>query len=139
MSELFSRKMTFTLNEKDQRNVRILFICRIILWCIAFAGFVYWAYWSFELYHEGIWDEHDYATILRPILAKGMLISIVSIVISLILRKISDMIKYRAEQEILAGETALVNPELLAKEENRTATGAKPNKYSKTKKLQMKD
>lgn len=139
MSELLSRKMTFTLNEKDRRNVRILFIIRIILWCIAFGAFVYWAYWSFNLYHQGIWDEHDYASALRPIFAKGVFISLGAIAISFILRKISDMIKYRAEQEIMASETMLANPELLAKEENRTTTGTKPNKYSNTKKLQLKD
>lgn len=95
-NNLFSRKMTFTLNEEDKKTVRILFISRIIMWVIAAGGFLYWVYWSFELYREGILDEHEYATALRPILYRGLIISLIAIVISLILRLVSDIIKKRA-------------------------------------------
>ena len=39
-NNLFSRKMTFTLNEEDKKTVRILFISRIIMWVIAAGGFL---------------------------------------------------------------------------------------------------
>ncbi len=106
MSQNYSRKMTFTLKEDDKRTVRILFGFRIFLWCVALGGFIYWAYWSFELYHQGIMDEHEYATILRPILARGVAITVVAVVVSFILRRVSDGIKRRAEIEDMKAREA---------------------------------
>ena len=73
--------------------VRILFIIRIILWIIAVAATFYWIVWSFKLYQMGIFEVHEYSSHLRPILAKGLFIAVVSICLSFILRSISDKLK----------------------------------------------
>lgn len=101
MSDNFSRKMTFTLSKEDQSAVRILLAFRIVCWCVAIGAFLFWAYWSFELYNRGINDEHEYATALRPVFATGVFISLRAIVISLVLRTVSDVIKRKAEKKEL--------------------------------------
>ena len=77
--------------------VRILFAVRVALWIIAAAAAFYWIYWSFKLYDLGFYDVHEYSSRLRPILGRGLLISLVSICISFILRAVSDKIKKRKE------------------------------------------
>ncbi len=75
------------------KAVRVLFVIRIILCIIAAAATFYWIFWSFKLYHMGIFDVYEYSSYLRPIMGKGLLIAVVSICLSLILRSISDRIK----------------------------------------------
>jgi len=78
----------------DKTNtIKKLFYCRICLWVIALVSTIYWIYYSFYLYSIGIMDEHEYATALRPVFAKALLISLVAVGISFILRRISDNIK----------------------------------------------
>ena len=78
--------------------VRVLLAVRVALWVIAAAASFYWIYWSFKLYDLGFYEVHEYSSRLRPILWKGLLISLVSICISFILRAISDKIKKRKEK-----------------------------------------
>ena len=77
--------------------IRTIYIFRIILWITAAAATYYWIYWSFKLYSLGYFDVHEYSSYLRPIFAKGLLISFVCICMSFILRGISDHIKKKDE------------------------------------------
>ena len=70
-----------------------MFIIRIILWIVAAAATYYWISWSFKLYNMGIYDVHEYSGYLRPVFAKGLIIAVGCICLSLILRKISDTLK----------------------------------------------
>jgi len=73
--------------------VQVLFVIRIILCIIATIATFYWIVWSFKLFDMGIYDVHEYSSYFRPIFGKGLLISVASICLSLILRSISDRIK----------------------------------------------
>lgn len=82
--------------KKIEKKVRILFICRIIMWLICAGGCFYWIVWSFKIYQMEEYqpfDVHTYATAFRPYFNLGITISLVSITISLILRLISDRFK----------------------------------------------
>lgn len=82
-----------------KKHVRVLFICRVILWIISLAATVYWIVWSFKIYKDlgdpntGLVDETVYSPILRPKLYAGLIITVVSLTISSALRKISDLAK----------------------------------------------
>ncbi len=65
----------------------------MICWSIALGASIYWIKWSFKLYELGFVDDHDYALHFRPIFAKGLLISVAAIGVSLILRYVSDKLK----------------------------------------------
>ncbi len=75
------------------RSVKVLFCIRIALWISALVLTLHWVYVSFDLYAKGIFDPHEYATILRPILYRDFLASLACVIISFILRGISDKIK----------------------------------------------
>ena len=77
----------------EDKKIKTMFICRVILWIVALIATIYWIYWSFHLYTLGYMDEHEYAAVFRPIFAKGLFTSLVAIGISFILRRISDNIK----------------------------------------------
>lgn len=88
------------MNAQELNTIKKLFYCRICLWVIALVSTIYWMYWSFHLYTLGYEDEHTYATMLRPIFTKALLLSLVAIGISFILRKKSDNIKDTAKYRI---------------------------------------
>lgn len=78
----------------DKTNtIKRLFYIRICLWFVALVSTIYWMYYSFHLYSIGIVDEHEYASALRPVFAKALLISLIAVGVSFILRRISDNIK----------------------------------------------
>lgn len=77
----------------SKQKIKVLFGCRICLWVTALIATVYWIYWSFHIYSFGVMDEHEYAVLFRPIFAKALLVSVGAIVLSFILRSISDHIK----------------------------------------------
>ena len=68
--------------EKAKKTIKILFIIRIVLWVIAFAATAYWIYYSFHLYSIGIFLSEEYSPLLRPVLYKGLLIAVVSLVVA---------------------------------------------------------
>ncbi|MGN0425402.1 MAG: hypothetical protein ACI4FY_08800 [Acetatifactor sp.] len=76
-----------------RKTVKILFGIRIVLWMVAAGATAYWIYWSMHLYTLGFENEHEYAKALRPILSKGLMISVAAILVSFLLRSISDKIK----------------------------------------------
>ena len=78
---------------KKEKVVKGIFIIRIVLWIIALCATIYWIYWSFKLYTMGIYNEYEYAANLRPIFTKGILISVGAVIISFILRAVSDKMK----------------------------------------------
>ena len=78
---------------KQEKWIKIILAIRIALAAGAIGATIYWIYWSFELYDLGYLDEHVYATALRPIFGRGLLISVICSVLGLILRAISDRIK----------------------------------------------
>lgn len=73
--------------------VKIIFAIRMVLWLGAAAATAYWIRFSFLLYQMGFEDEHQYATALRPVFYKGVLIAIACVCLSFIFRSISDRIK----------------------------------------------
>ena len=79
--------------KKQNKAVRILFLVRAFLWVTALAATAYWIYWFFQLYHLGYYDPYEYSGLLRPILTRGLLVSLVCLGISLILRGVSDRLK----------------------------------------------
>ena len=81
-----------------EKRVKIIFGCRVILWIIALAVTIHWIRYSFKLYEMGIYDVHEYATYMRPVLYKGLIISVACICISFLLRAISDRIKKRIQE-----------------------------------------
>ena len=85
--------------EELQKKVRILFICRACLWTIAAGASIYWIYWSFKLYEIGIHEVHEYATVLRPKLYGGLVLSFACIALSFWLRHKSE--GYRKQQKDL--------------------------------------
>ena len=82
-----------SMKEKAEKQVKILFICRIIMWIIALVATIYWMYVSFKIYADGIFDAFSYAEILRPVFYPCVIISVAAIAVSFILRWISDKIK----------------------------------------------
>lgn len=79
---------------KDElKSVKILFCCRAFLWLVAAVSTGYWMYLSCKLYAIGIHDVHEYAQHFRKPFYTCVIIAVVAIVISLILRSISDKIK----------------------------------------------
>ena len=83
-----------------EKKIRILFICRIVMWVICAAGCAYWIYWSFKLYMIMEFEVHAYATAFRPHFNLGITISLVSITISLLLRLKSDSYKKAMRKEM---------------------------------------
>ena len=81
------------MSNKAEKTVKILFICRIVMWITALVPTIYWIYLSFKIYADGIFDAYSYAEILRPVFYPCVLISVAAIIISFILRRISDGIK----------------------------------------------
>ena len=81
-------------NHKDyMKAVKLIFAGRIVMWITALGFTVHWLYWSFYLYQQEIFEVGQYAAIFRPILYKDLAVSIACVVISFILRRISDTIK----------------------------------------------
>ena len=68
--------------EKAKKTIKVLFIIRVVLWAIAFGATAYWIYYSFRLYSLGIHLPEEYSPLLRPVLYKGLLIAVVSLVIA---------------------------------------------------------
>lgn len=83
---------------EQKKSVQVLFILRMFCWITAASATLYWIWWSFHLYNIGIHDVHEYAENLRPVFGWGLFIALVSVIISFILRAISDEIK-RQEKE----------------------------------------
>ena len=81
--------------EETLKKIKIVMIIRVCLWLVAAAATIYWMHWSFEIYEMGIHEVHSYATLLRPRMYAGLRTSILSIILSLILRRISDELKKR--------------------------------------------
>lgn len=79
--------------EKAKKTIKIIFGIRILLWIVAFIATMYWAVWSFKIYAMGIYDAYEYAAMLRPVITKGLIISVVCIVVCFVLRHISDTLK----------------------------------------------
>lgn len=75
------------------KSVKILLGCRIVLWLVALGSTIYWIHYSFKLYSIGVHDVYEYASYFRPVFSKALLVTFISLVISYILRGISDRIK----------------------------------------------
>ena len=76
-----------------EKAVKIILGIRAVLWSLATIFTIHWIYWSFKLYDQGTFDPHDYATALRPIMYKDLIITFVIICLSFLLRHVSDTIK----------------------------------------------
>lgn len=79
--------------EKARKSIKVIFGIRIALWVVALVATVYWIVWSFKIYAMGIYDAYSYAEMLRPVITKGLIISVLSIIICFVLRHISDTLK----------------------------------------------
>lgn len=81
-----------------ETKVKIIFGCRIVLWIVALVVTAHWIRYSFKLYEMNIYDVHEYATYMRPVLYKGLVTAFLCICLSFILRAISDRIKKRIKE-----------------------------------------
>ena len=79
--------------KKVMIKIRVMFAARILLWLIALISTIYWISYSFELYKQEIFDPHDYATLLRPVLYICLAIAFVSICISFVLHARTKKLK----------------------------------------------
>ena len=86
-TEIKKENETDITPEKDQakKTIKIFFVIRIVLWVVAFGATAYWIYYSFHLYSIGIHLPEEYSPLLRPVLYKGLLIAVVSLVIAALL------------------------------------------------------
>lgn len=81
------------MQKKTKTQITILFLCRLFLWIVAFGATVYWVRFSIQLHENGIFDPHEYATALRPVLYTCVIISVVAVVISFVLYARSAKLK----------------------------------------------
>ena len=65
--------------KKDEKQIRILFIIRIILWIVALVPTVYWIWYSVKLTNDGIFDPTEYATLFRPVFYTCIIISVAAV------------------------------------------------------------
>ncbi len=78
---------------KPQTQIKIIFALRICLWIVALFATVWWMYYSVKLHIDGIYDVHEYATALRPILYGCVAVAIAAVAISFGLHVLSVKIK----------------------------------------------
>ena len=81
------------MQKKTKTQITILFLCRLFLWIVALASTVYWIRFSVKLHEDGIFDPHEYADTLRPVLYTCLIISVVSVCISFLLYARSAKLK----------------------------------------------
>ena len=102
MEFLIGRGGTVVDQEKAKKQIKQLFMIRVCLWVAAFISTCVWIWYSWELYRQEIFDPHEYATRLRPVLYICLGIAIVSIIVSFILHakssKIKRQLKFYVEQ-----------------------------------------
>ena len=81
------------MKKKAEIQIKIIFVVRILLWVTAFASTAYWIWYSFKLYHDGIFLPEDYSPLMRPVLYRGVIIAVAAIVLSFVLRSVAVKIK----------------------------------------------
>lgn len=81
------------MKKKAEIKIKIIFGIRIFLWVTAFASTAYWIWYSFKLYNDGIVLPEEYSPLLRPVLYRGIIISVAAIVLSFVLRSVARKIK----------------------------------------------
>lgn len=87
-------KVTAEQLEKAKTAIKNIFIIRATLWVIALGATIYWIAVEYDLRcRQFIFDPYEFAGIFRPIFYTCLVITIVAIVISFILRKITLEIK----------------------------------------------
>lgn len=83
--------------KETDRRVFTLFCFRILMWITALCANIYWIYWHFHLYAMEIFDVHEYAALFRFRFYNALIVAFIAIIISFILRAISDSIKKTLE------------------------------------------
>ncbi len=78
---------------KKETQIKILFVIRVCLWITALISTAYWMYYSVKLHIDGIYDVHEYATALRPILYSCVAIAVAAVAISFGLHVLTVKIK----------------------------------------------
>ena len=81
------------MQKKTKTQITILFLCRLFLWIVALGSTVYWVRYSVQLHENGIFDPHEYATALRPVLYTCLIISVAAVCISFVLYARSAKLK----------------------------------------------
>ena len=84
--------------KKVMIQIRMMLAARILLWLIALTSTIYWISYSFELYKQEIFDPHDYATLLRPVLYVCLGIAFAAVCLSFVLH--AKTIKLKKENGI---------------------------------------
>ena len=88
---------------KKQTKVKILFAIRICLWITALVSTIVWIWYSFYLTNNNVFDPHEYATRLRPVLYPCLIISFTAVCVSFALyaesRKIRKQIRMEMPEE----------------------------------------
>ena len=80
-----------------EKWIKIIFGCRVVCWICAVVATINWIYWSFKFYENGLIDEHTYASLLRPIFYRDIIITVIIVLISFGLRSVSDKLKSKCD------------------------------------------
>ncbi len=94
---------------KPETQIKVLFIIRICLLIVALTATIWWMYYSVKLHIDGIYDVHEYATILRPVLYVCVAISVAAIAVSFALHMLSVNIRKKYKEEIDHGLAEKIN------------------------------
>ena len=95
------------MQKKTKTQITILFLCRLFLWIVALGSTVYWVRYSVQLHENGIFDPHEYATALRPVLYTCLIISVAAVCISFVLYARSAKLKSSTRAPDLVRDTDL--------------------------------
>ena len=79
--------------DKEEKQVKILFAIRVVLWAVALGSTVYWIWYSFDLMGNGVFDPYEYASLLRPVLYPCVCVAVVAVGICFALYKRSKELK----------------------------------------------
>lgn len=79
--------------ETVKKKIKQMFIIRVCLWVVAAVSTIIWMWYSQELYRQEIFDPHEYATRLRPVLYICLAIAIASVIVCFILHAKSSRLK----------------------------------------------
>ena len=79
--------------KEAKKQITILFFIRLFLWIVALGSTIYWIRYSIRLHELGIFDPHEYATALRPVLYICLIISVAAVGVCFVLYARSAKLK----------------------------------------------
>lgn len=87
------------MKKKVNSKVLTIFVIRVCLWIVALVSTIYWIWFSFNLYSQGIFTPEEYSPRMRPVLYTCLAIAIAVVCISFALRAWAVRIKKQEEKD----------------------------------------